>query len=151
MGFLSLILHSRIFLFGFSLLVLAFSMSAVSVFYSHPVSYASSGVLGGGEYVLGNQTFEEYIVTNRTLSLISKNASIAVSWGTNYTSYNLTGGVILHPTGRPTLNVFKGKVNYTYNVKAVRYPYTNLAIPAFVFAITGTIFAWVGLERALRG
>ncbi|WP_297497545.1 hypothetical protein [Thermococcus sp.] len=91
------------------------------------------------------------MITNRSLRLSSKNASIMVSWGPNYTLYNLTGNLTLHPGERPTVNVFKGEVNYSYEVKGVEYPYSDLAIPAFVFAIVGTILAWIGLERTLRG
>ncbi|WP_297507693.1 hypothetical protein [Thermococcus sp.] len=148
---LSIIFRSKLFLLGLSFLLLALVLSAVSVFYSNPISYSQSGTFGVGEHPVGNSSFEEHVVTNRSLRLSSKNASIMVSWGSNYTSYNLTGNLTLYPGERPTVNVFKGEVNYSYEVKAIEYPYSDLAIPAFIFAIVGTILAWIGLERILRG
>jgi hypothetical protein len=148
---LSVIFRSKLFLLGFSFLLIALVLSAVSVFYSNPLSYFQSGSLDNGQYTLGNSSFEEHIITNRTLILSSDNASVALTWGTNSTTYNVTGQIILHPGSRPTINVFKGRVNYTYTARGVEYPYSDLAIPAFVFAIVGTILAWIGLERILRG
>ncbi len=149
MGPLSTIFRSKLFVTGLVFLFIALVLSAVSVFCYRTVHYSSSGTLGTGQHVLGDEAFEGYEVTNRTLVLSSENASFSLLWG-NYTSHNLSGRITLHPSGRPVINVYRGELNYTYEVTARRYPYVDLSIPALIFAITGTIFAWVGLERLLR-
>ncbi len=145
---LSRVFRSKLFLSGFTFLILAMVLSAVSITHTRSHSYSSSGTLGPGQYVLGNATFEDsYSITNRTLVIKSENASLGILYGTNYTQYNLTGRLVLHPTDNPTINVYRGNVTYTYNVTGVGYPYSNLVIPALVFAVVGTVFAWVGFER----
>jgi len=151
MGKLSEVFRSKLFVSGFVLLVLAMVLSAVSITYTQPHHSVSSGTLGEGQHVIGNGTFENsYSITNRTLIIESRNASVGVLCGTNYTQYNLTGRVVLHPGDRPTINVYSGNVTYTYNVTGVGYPYANMAILALVFAVMGTVFAWVGFERVFR-
>ena len=148
---LSTVFRSKLFVSGFAFLVLAMIFSAVSITYTQSHSYSSSGTLGSGQHVIGNATFEKlYSITNRTLVITSENASLGVLYGTNYTQYNLTGRLILHPTDNPTINVYRGNVTYTYNVTGVGYPYSNLVILALVFAVVGTVFAWVGFERTFR-
>jgi len=150
MGLLSTIFRSRLFVMGLAFLFIALVLSAVSVFCYRTVHYSTSGTIGIGRHVLGNETFENYEVVNRTLVLSSENASFSILWGSNYTSYNLSGRITLHPPGRPIVDVFEGKLNYTYEVSARRYPCADLSIPALILAVAGTIFAWVGLERILR-
>jgi len=147
----STVFRSKLFVSGFAFLVLAMVLSAVSITYTQSHSYSSSGRLGPGQYILGNATFEKsYSITNRTLVIKSENASLGVLYGTNYTQYNLTGRLILHPTDSPTINVYRGNITYTYNVTGISYPYSNLSLVALVFAVVGTVFAWVGFERAFR-
>ncbi|WP_456422963.1 hypothetical protein [Thermococcus sp.] len=151
MASLSTVFRSKLFVSGFAFLVLAMVLSAVSITYTQSHSYSSSGTLGPGQHVLGNTTFEKsYSITNRTLVIKSENASLGVLYGTNYTQYNLTGRLILHPTDSPTIKVYRGNVTYTYNVTGISYPYSNLSLVALVFAVVGTVFAWVGFERAFR-
>ena len=149
---LSDVFKSRLFLSGFILLILAMLFSAVAITYTQLHHSSSSGTLGEGQHVIGNGSFESfYSITNRTLVIESNNASVGVLYGANYTQYNLTGRVTLHPTDRPTIDVYSGNVTYVYNVTGVGYPYSNLAFPALVFAVVGTVLAWVGFERVLRG
>ncbi len=147
----STVFRSRVFLLGFSFILLALLMSAVAVFHFTPLEYSKTGTMGSGQYLLGNSTLEGATVTNRTLTLSSKNASVEVVVNGHYTAYNITGNLTLHPDGRPYVDVLSGCVTYTYRVSALDYPYSSLAIPAFVLAIVGTILAWLGLEKALRG
>lgn len=143
---------SRLVLAGFVMVVFAMILSAIAVFQMESHSYSSSGTLGPGEHVIGNSTFERrYFYYNRSLSLSSKNATIEVSWGNFTATYNLTGNATFVPKDEPRVRVINGSVTYTYRVKAVNYPYANLAIPAAVLALAGTIVFWVGYTHALRG
>jgi len=152
MGILALIFKSKLFVLGLVFLLVAFMLSAIAVFHTQVHHYSSSGSLRPGQYTLGNNSFENsYSVSNRTLVLKSRNATVGVLSGMNYTTYNISGRLVLHPSDRPVVDVLKGNVSYVYNATGVGYPSSNLAIPALIFAIVGTIFAWVGLMRVFRG
>ena len=149
---LRVFLSSKLFLAGFSMVLIAMVLSAIAVFQTGHPSHSSSGILEPGNHLLGNDTFESnYFYYNRTLSLSSKNATVELSWG-NFTGvYNLTGNATFVPTDRPEVRVIKGTVTYTYRAKAISYPYSDLAIPAAILAFAGTVFLWVGYTHALRG
>ncbi|MBP1911589.1 hypothetical protein [Thermococcus stetteri] len=141
---------SRVLSLGLFMVVLALVLSAVASFVVEDKSYSQSGELGPGEYALGNESFEsKYLYPNRTLVLTSDNATLLVSSGENR-SYNLRGKIVLHPEGKPNVVVYNGSVSYTYSVKALNYPYSDLSIPALILALVGSVFLWVGYAKALR-
>ncbi len=142
---------SRVLSLGLLMLILALVLSAVASFVVEDKVYSQSGELGPGEYTLGNESFEsKYLYPNRTLVLTSNNATLLVSSGENH-SYNLTGQLVLYPNERPDVVVYNGSVSYTYRVKALDYPYSDLSIPALILAVVGgSVFLWVGYAKALR-
>jgi len=133
---------------GLILLVFALLMSIVGL-HKIPVEYYHSGTLGPGNYTLGNDSFENgYLVYNRTLVLTSSNASIIVREADSPARpMNLTSNVTLNPNDRPFLKILSGNVSYTYKARAWRYPYSALAIPAFVLMLVGTVLVFVGYVR----
>ncbi|NJF26094.1 hypothetical protein [Thermococcus sp. Bubb.Bath] len=130
---------------GLIFLVVALLMSIVGL-HKVPVEYENSGTLGPGNYTLGNNSFENgYLGYNRTLVLTSSNASIIVGEaGSPTRSMNITSNVTLNPKDRPSLEVLSGNVSYTYRARAWKYPYSLLAIPAFIFMLVGTVLVFVG-------
>ncbi|WP_297548477.1 hypothetical protein [Thermococcus sp.] len=147
-----LLFRSRLFVVGLLMLLLAMILSAVAVFQTGHPHYSSSGVLGPGNYTLGNYTFEtKYFYLNRTLELSSRNATVKLSWGNFTRVYNLSGNFTFSPNNQPKVMVINGTVTYTYRVKGVSYPYSDLAIPAAILAFAGTVFLWVGYVNAFRG
>jgi len=142
--------ESKVLSLGLVMVVMALVLSALASFTVEHRTYLQSGELGPGEYALGNGSFEDkYLYPNRTLVLSSDNATVLVSSGENR-SYNLSGKIVLHPEKRPNIIVYNGSVSYTYRVKALNYPYSDLSIPALILALVGSVFLWVGYAKALR-
>ncbi len=149
---LKVFLSSRLVVAGFVMILLAMVLSAVAVFQIEHPSYSSSGTLGPGNHTLGNDTFESgYFYYNRSLALSSKNATVEVSWDNFTAVHKIKGNATFVPTDRPEVRVINGTVTYTYRVKAINYPYSDLAIPAAILAFAGTVVLWVGYTHALRG
>ena len=148
---LKVVLSSKLVIAGFLMLIMAIVLSAIAVFQVENPTYSSTGTLGPGQYILGNDTFENrYFYYNRSLSLSSTNATVEVSWGNFTEVYSLSGNATFLPTDRPEVRIINGTVNYKYRVKAVNYPYSDLSVPAAVFAFVGTITLWVGYTHILR-
>ncbi|ASJ01349.1 hypothetical protein [Thermococcus gorgonarius] len=124
---------------GLVFLFVALIMSLIGL-HSSVVEYTHSDSLGPGNYTLGDSSFENsYLGYNRTLILSSNNASVVVIENDVPTQdINVTSTVTLNLRGRPSIEVFYGELNYTYKAKAISYPYSNLAIPGFIFMIAGT-------------
>jgi len=149
---LKLIFRSKLMMAGFTMIVLAMVLSALAVFYSTTPTYSSEGNLSGGAHVIGNGSFEDrYPYYNRTLRLSSDNATVQVSWTGFNKTYRVMGNLTFHPRDRPEVRVINGTVTYTYRVKAISYPLSDLAIPAAILAVAGTITFWVAYVNALRG
>jgi hypothetical protein len=137
---------------GLIFLIVALLMSIVGL-HKVPVGYSSSGFLEPGNYTLGTKSFENnYLDYNRTLVLTSTNASILVSDdGSSARLMNVTSRITLNPTDRPYIDVLSGNVSYTYKATAWKYPYSSIAIPAFVFMVVGTVLVFVGYIRLNSG
>ncbi|WP_460129217.1 hypothetical protein [Thermococcus prieurii] len=149
---LKLISRSKLMVAGFTMLVLAMLLSALAVFYTTTPTYSSGGSLGRGVHVIGNGSFEDrYPYYNRTLTLSANNATVQVSWTGFNRTYSIRGNVTVYPSDRPEVNVINGTVTYTYRVKAISHPYSDLAIPASILAVAGTITFWVAYVHAFRG
>lgn len=134
---------------GLLMLVAALLLSLAAMM-SYPGSYRVKGVLNPGSYVL-NTTFDErYYVENRTLVMHSENASVIVYHGGNLTSHSFSNDtLILRLYSTPHITVKYGKVNYTYSMDGVRYPYSMLSVPAFILMIVGSAFAMMGYVKFL--
>ncbi len=137
---------------GLLLIVSALLMSVIGL-HKSPVRYSESGVLGPGFHLLGNGSFEDsHFYSNRTLELYSRNASVVISWeGSREYSLNITADIRIHPSGRPRVKVISGNVSYTYEVLSYEYPYSDLALPALVTTILGTILVFVGYLKLKGG
>ena len=136
---------------GMIMLVLALLISAAG-FYHVTKSYSSSGTLGEGMHYLGDDKFEnEYLYHNRTLTRSSNNATFSLLQGNEMYNYTLVNdSVTLHPSMRPVIYVFKGEVNYTYDAKAVDYPYAIYSVGAFVLMLVGIVLSFIGYTQFLR-
>ncbi|WP_456367530.1 hypothetical protein [Thermococcus sp.] len=143
--------RSKVLSIGFLMIVLALILSAVASFTVENKSYVQSGKLGPGKHVIGSDNFEgKYLYPNRTLVLSSNNTTLILVSSDKNISYNLTGRIVLHPKERPTIVVYNGSVGYTYRVRAVNYPYSDLSIPALILALIGSVFLWVGYAKIIR-
>ncbi|ASJ08292.1 hypothetical protein A3L11_03225 [Thermococcus siculi] len=136
---------------GMIMLLLALLISAAG-FYRVDKSYSSSGILGEGMHYLGDDKFEtEYLYHNRTLTLSSTNATFSLLQGTEMYNYTLVNGsMTLHPEMRPVIYVFNGQVNYTYEARAIDYPYAVYSIGAFVLMLVGIVMSFLGYTQFLR-
>ncbi|ASJ06313.1 hypothetical protein A3L08_02680 [Thermococcus pacificus] len=136
---------------GIILLVLALLISIAGL-YRVDKSYSSSGTLGEGMHYLGDDKFEnEYLYHNRTLTLSSTNATISLLQGSEMYNYTLVNdSVTLHPEMRPAIYVFNGEVNYTYDARAIDYPYAVYSIGAFVIMLAGIALSFIGYTQFLK-
>ncbi len=132
---------------GLVMLVLALILSLIAMI-SYPGSYSTKGILNPGSYVLNTTFDKKYYVENRTLIMNSGNASVIIYHGGNLTSHVFSNDtLILKLYSTPHITVEYGKVNYTYNMSGIRYPYSMLSIPAFILMIVGSAFAMMGYIR----
>ena len=143
----SLIFRSKTVLVGFLFLFIALFLSLVSVFVTTPSTHEVFGTLKPGFHSISNYSFET--VTNRTLILESKNASVDILWDDEEFPCNVTGEVVLYPSAPPSINVHRGQVRYTYITTEIHYKYAYLAIPAFISLIIGVMLIWFGFVKVL--
>jgi len=137
----------RVLKLGVVLLIMALVTSALAM-YSVRESTSEYGTVGKGIYYLHNDTFEKtHLYCKRTLWLNSSDAHIVLIWnGSGYPS-NITGSVKLNMPTNPSIKVTSGTLQYNYTITGVRYPYSSLVFPAFVFMIVGTAAVMAGYAK----
>ncbi len=134
------------------LMLLIALLIAIAGLYRVDRHYSSSGTLGEGMHYLGDDRFEnEYLYHNRTLTLSSNNATFSLLQGNEMWNYTLINeSITLHPSMRPVIYVFHGEVNYSYDARAVDYPYAIYSMVAFVIMLVGIVLSFIGYTQFLR-
>ena len=129
---------------GLLMLFIALILSMIAMV-AYPGRYSDKGVLNPGSYVLNTSFDERYYVENRTLIMHSSNASVILYHGGNLTSHTFSNDTVTFKLySIPHITVEYGKVNYTYSMSGIRYPYSLLSLPAFILMIVGSAFAMMG-------
>ncbi len=131
---------------GLMLLILSL-VSAVVAMQSHERWFILNGNLSGGRRVLLEPSG---LVVNSTLTLKGHGTVMVTVSEPHLYTLNDTRTLILHLTEPPTVAVLNGTVFYTMTGLEKVYPYSNLAIPAFITMIAGTVLVMISMSRFVR-